>query len=72
MITANYGEVFKEYSDVIGVKEASKMLGMCSKKVHRLIREGAIPIIPCGKPYRIAKIHLIQYIFNSKEVGTDD
>lgn len=69
MITANYEEIFKGYSDVVGVKEVGEMLGMCSKKVRRLIKEGAIPVITCGKPFRIAKIHLIEYIFNTDREG---
>ena len=72
MITANYGEIFKGYSDVLGVKEASEILGMCSKKVRCLIKEGAIPVITCGKPFRIAKIHLIEYIFNTNREGDMD
>ena len=57
-----YEDIFKDYPDVVGVKEVSEMLGICSKKVYQLIRENKIPVIPCCKPYKMAKLHIIEYI----------
>lgn len=56
--------IFKEFPDVVGVKEAGKMLGICSKKVYQLIRKGDIPIIHYCKSYKIAKLNIIEYILN--------
>ena len=64
--TEMYSIMFKDYPDVVGVKELSKMLGLCNKKVYELIRSGLIPIIPCGKVYKVAKISVIEYMLNSK------
>lgn len=50
-----YEIIFKDFPDVVGVEEVSKMLGICNKKVYRLIKDGEIPIIPCCRTYKIAK-----------------
>lgn len=62
--TEAYNIIFTDYPDVVGIKEASKMLGVCSKKVYQLINNGEIPIIPCCKTYRIAKLHIIEYLIS--------
>lgn len=46
-----YDTVFKDYPDVVGVKEVSEMLGICSKKVYQLIRSGDIKAICYGSLY---------------------
>lgn len=45
-LTQAYDIIFKDYPDVVGVKELSVMLGICSKKVYELLRIGKIPAIP--------------------------
>lgn len=57
-----YKIIFTNYPDVVGIKEASEMLGVCCKKVYQLINNGEISIIPCCRTYRIAKIHIIEYL----------
>lgn len=57
-----YEIIFKNFPDVVGVEEVSKMLGICNKKVYRLIKEGDIPIIPCCRSYKMAKLHIIEYM----------
>lgn len=64
-LTQAYDIIFKDYPDVVGVKELSDMLGICSKKVYELLRNGKIPAIPCGKKYMVAKINVIEYLFNN-------
>ena len=64
-LTQAYDLIFKDYPDVVGVKELSDMLGICSKKVYELLRIGKIPSIPCGKKYMVAKINVIEYLFNN-------
>lgn len=51
-ITA-YEIMFKDYPDVVGVKELSSMLGMCDKKIYQLIKHGNIPTIPCGRIIKV-------------------
>ena len=64
-LTQAYDIIFKDYPDVFGVKKLSDMLGICSKKVYELLRIGKIPAIPCGKKYMVAKINVIEYLFNN-------
>lgn len=72
-ITA-YEIMFKDYPDVVGVKELSSMLGMCDKKIYQLIKHGNIPTIPCGRIIKVAKINVIRYVlesdvtFNQKQI----
>lgn len=62
-----YEIIFKDFPDVVGVEEVSKMLGICNKKVYRLIKDGEIPIIPCCRTYKIAKLHIIEYMLDKSK-----
>ena len=64
-ITEAYEIMFKDYPDVVNIKELSEMLGICSKKAYELVRSGAIPVLPCSKCYKIAKLNVIGYMLNS-------
>lgn len=61
-----YSIMFRDYPDVVGVKDLKNMLGLSDKKVYELIRSGLIPTIPCGKVYKVAKINVIDYLFSNK------
>lgn len=60
-----YEIMFKEYPDVVNIKDLSNMLGICSKKAYEIVRSGAIPVLPCSKCYKIAKLDVIWYMLNS-------
>lgn len=60
-----YEIIFKDFPDVVGVDEVSKMLGICNKKVYQLIKEGVIPTIPCCRTYKMAKLHIIDYMLGT-------
>lgn len=62
-----YEIIFKDFPDVVGVEQVSKMLGICNKKVYRLIKDGEIPIIPCCRSYKMAKLHIIEYMLGKSE-----
>ena len=64
-ITEAYEIMFEDYPDVVNIKELSEMLGICSKKAYELVRSGAIPVLPCSKCYKIAKLDVIGYMLNS-------
>ena len=64
-ITEAYEIMFKDYPDVVNIKELSEMLGICSKKAYELVRSGVIPVLPCSKCYKIAKLDVIGYMLNS-------
>ncbi len=60
-----YEVMFKDYPDVVSVKDLCSMLGLCDRKIYELNHSGQIPVIPCSKVYRAAKINVIEYLINS-------
>jgi len=54
--------VFKEYPDVLDVKQVSKVLGVSTKTVYRLLREGALDSLKIGREFRVPKVVVMKYI----------
>ena len=63
-INANeiYKSVFREYPDVMDVKQASALLSVSTKTVYKLIREGAIASMKVGREFRVPKLYIMQYL----------
>ena len=58
-----YQTIFKEYPDVVTVKQLCKMLGGIGEKTgYRLLHSGAIRYITIGRSYRIPKLDVIDYL----------
>ena len=57
-----YRVVFKEYPDVMDVKQVSKLLGVSTKTVYRLLREGAMDSLKIGREFRIPKVNVMKYV----------
>jgi len=57
-----YSVVFKEYPDVLDVKQVSQLLGVSTKTVYRLLRNGAIDSLKVGREFRIPKIAVMKYV----------
>ena len=57
-----YRLVFKEYPDVLTVKQVSEMLGLCEKTIYKLIANGSLPVLKVGRQFRIAKVNVIRYM----------
>lgn len=62
IIEKAYNIMFTEYPDIVSVKEIGKMLGIGQKKAYSLVQNGAIPKIPCGRSYKVAKLNVIKYV----------
>jgi excisionase family DNA binding protein len=62
-----YRTVFKEYPDVLDIKQVSKLLGVSTKTVYRLLREGTIDSLKIGREFRVPKVNVMRYvkIFNT-------
>ena len=62
-----YRSVFKEYPDVLDVKQVSQVLGVSTKTVYRLLREGTIDSLKIGREFRVPKVNVMRYvkIFNT-------
>ena len=57
-----YRIVFKEYPDVLDVKQVSKLLGVSTKTVYKLLKDGSLPSLRVGREFRIPKVMLMQYM----------
>ena len=54
--------VFKEYPDVLDVKQVSQLLGVSTKTVYRLLRSGTMDSFKVGREFRIPKITVMKYV----------
>ena len=62
-----YRTMYRNYPDVVGVKEVSAMLHISTKKVYQLVKANEIERIPCGRVIRITKIAVIDFVLHSKQ-----
>ena len=55
--------MFKNYPDVINVKQLQEILGGISKKLaYHLLKNNIIKSVKIGREYRIAKVDVILYL----------
>lgn len=59
-----YKLVFKNYPDILNIKQVSTILGVSKKTVYSLIKRGAFSCIKVGREYRIPKVNVVQYFFS--------
>lgn len=66
-----YRIVFRDYPDVLDVKQVSQLLGICEKTVYKLIRDGELPTMRIGRQHRITKVNVMKYmqVFSGDIVG---
>ena len=57
-----YHSVFKDYPDVLNVKQVSTLLGVSTKVVYRLLNNGTIDSLKVGREFRIPKVNVMKYI----------
>ena len=57
-----YKSVFKEYPDVLDVKQVSTLLGVSTKVVYRLLRDGSIVSLKIGREFRVPKVNVMKYV----------
>lgn len=57
-----YRIVFKEYPDVMDVKQVSKLLDVSTKTVYRLLRDGSIASLKVGREFRVPKVNVMKYM----------
>lgn len=58
-----YKSMFKDYPDVVNVKQLQIMLGGISKKLaYTLLKNNLINSIKIGRQYKIAKADVILYL----------
>ena len=57
-----YRIVFRDYPDVLTVKQVSKMLGISTKTVYKLVRNGSLSSLKVGREFRVPKVVLLNYM----------
>ena len=57
-----YNIVFREYPDVLDVKQVSKLLDVSTKTVYKLLRDGSLASLKVGREFRIPKVNVMKYV----------
>jgi len=57
-----YRIVFKEYPDILDVKQVSVLLGVSTKTVYRLLRSGSLSSLKIGREFRVPKVNVLKYV----------
>ena len=57
-----YRIVFKEYPDILNVKQVSSLMDVSTKTVYKLIKAEILPFLKVGREFRIPKVSLMQYM----------
>ena len=57
-----YSSVFRDYPDVLDVKQVSLLLGVSTKTIYRLLRDGTIVSLKVGREFRIPKVTVMKYV----------
>ena len=62
-----YRTMFREYPEIVTIKEVCQMLGLSYKSVHKLIRDGKLQRIPGGRSIKVARITVIEFVLQSAQ-----
>ena len=57
-----FNVVFKDYPDVLDVKQVSQLLNISTKTVYRLLRNGTIDSLKIGREFRVPKVNIMRYV----------
>jgi excisionase family DNA binding protein len=57
-----YKLLFKEHPDVMDVQQISRLLGVSTKTVYKLLRDGSLPSLKVGREFRVTKVAVIRYV----------
>ena len=54
-----YQTVLKDYPEIMSVEETSVALGVSTKTVYKMLKNGTIQNMKVGRSYRVPKVHLL-------------
>ena len=57
-----YKSVFKEYPDILDVKQVSTLLGVSTRVVYRLLNTGSLISLKVGREFRVPKVNVMKYV----------
>ena len=67
-----YRLMLQEYPDVMNIDQVSEVLGVSTKAVYGLIKEGHLSVLKIGRTYRIPKIRLVAYLYGDPQGQSDE
>ena len=67
-----YRLMLQEYPDVMNIEQVSEVLGVSTKAVYGLIKEGHLSVLKIGRTYRIPKIRLVAYLYGDPQSQSDE
>ena len=57
-----YQIVFKDYPEIMSVEQTSKALGVSTKTIYKMLKNGTIQSMKVGRSYRVPKVHLLSFL----------
>ena len=57
-----YQTVLKYYPEIMSVEETSAALGVSTKTVYKMLKNGTIQNMKVGRSYRVPKVHLLSFL----------
>jgi len=57
-----YHIIFKNYPDVLNVRQVSEILDLSTKTVYKLIRGKQLSCLKVGREFRIPKVSLMSFL----------
>ena len=67
-----YRLMLQEYPDVMNIEQVSVVLGVSTKAVYGLIKDGHLSVLKIGRTYRIPKIRLVAYLYGDPQGQSDE
>ena len=57
-----YQTVLKDYPEIMSVEETSAALGVSTKTVYKMLKNGTIQNMKVGRSSRVPKVHLLSFL----------
>lgn len=57
-----YKQLFRNYPDVLDVKQMCEILKISTKTAYSILQEGKIEAFKVGRAYKIPKLNIIKYL----------
>ncbi len=57
-----YQTVLKDYPEIMSVEQTSEALGVSTKTVYKMLKNGTIQNMKVGRSYRVPKVHLLSFL----------
>jgi excisionase family DNA binding protein len=58
----DFNYCYKDYPEIMSVEETSAALGVSTKTVYKMLKNGTIQNMKVGRSYRVPKVHLLSFL----------